>query len=132
METRSEIIKKLQVFLNDKVNFAYVFGSVARDQLTDESDIDCAVHMKNFGPGFNKLDFMIAISSEFSRSVDVIFLNDCDLIITMQVLTNGIVVVNNDPRMMIEHKALKSCQYIDYKMSRKIIEDNLMRGRIYG
>jgi predicted nucleotidyltransferase len=131
MESRSEIIDKLKSFLKGKVDFAYLFGSAARDQLTPKSDIDCAVYIKNFTSEFKKIEFLYEINDFFDRPLDIIFLNDADIIITMQVLANGELIINDAPRATIEFKALKIGQYIDFKMSRKIIEDNLMNGRIY-
>jgi predicted nucleotidyltransferase len=131
LENENEIITKLRSVLKDKVYFAFLFGSAARGELNDESDIDCAVYLKNFSKSFKRFDFFLEISSHFDRPIDIIVLNDADLIISMQVIANGKVIVEEDSKKLIEFKALKTCQYIDYKMSRKIIEDNLMKGKIY-
>ncbi len=131
MENQKEIILKLQKLLKGKVYFAFLFGSAARDELNEESDIDCAVYLKNFSKDFNRFEFMVDIAGHFDRPMDIIILNDADLIISMQVIANGKVIMEEDSKRLIEFKALRTCQYIDYKISRKIIEDNLMKGKIY-
>lgn len=63
------------------------------------------------------------------RKVDLIVLNRSDIIITMQALANGKLILNNNPGKFLEYKAQKISEYIDFKRTRKIIEDNLVGKR---
>ena len=96
------------------------------------SDIDIAVYL-NDSPGLldDKLAFIGRIMTALERDVDVIFLNDADIIITMQILTNGELLINNEPSKQILFKAAKLSEYADFKISRQIIEQNMLSGRIY-
>jgi predicted nucleotidyltransferase len=132
MEDRDQIIKTLKAYLGTKVEFAYLFGSTASKRMTPESDIDIAVYLKNFSPDqFDRLQFITDLAGLFKRNVDVIILNDCDVIIAMQVLSKGFLILNENPHLAIQYKAQKISQYIDFKRTRKIVEDNLMKAKIY-
>ena len=62
------------------------------------------------------------------REVDLVVLNKADIIITMQVLTNGKLIYSCDEKFRIDFQAKKTSEYIDFKNSRinlekKLIED---------
>ena len=76
-------------------------------------------------------EFMSDLNRNFIRNIDVVLLNNSDIIITMQILAKGELIVNNNPRHLIEFKTKALSQYPDFKMSRKIIEDHLLNVRIY-
>ena len=60
------------------------------------------------------------------RDLDLIILNDSDLIITMQAIANGKLIVNTDKSFFNIWKALKIGMYIDFKQSRRIIDEDLL------
>ncbi len=130
-ESKSQIIAKLKELLADKVEFALIFGSILKEHFNEESDIDVAVYLKQ--PPVNwreRLELQVELSTHFSQELDLVILNSSDIIITMQVLANGELLINNDPHKFIRFKAQKLSEYPDFKMSRKIIEDNMLRGGI--
>ena len=129
---KKQIINTLSQVLADRVVFAMVYGSILKRSFNHKSDVDVALYLNhNEDTTDNLLKFQVELSEATGRDVDLVFLNRADLIITMQILTNGQLIVENDHRQFIEFKALKISQYIDFKMSRKIIEDNMLKGRIY-
>ena len=129
---KKQIINTLSRVLADRVVFAMVYGSILKRSFNHKSDVDVALYLNhNEDTTDNLLKFQVELSEATGRDVDLVFLNRADLIITMQILTNGQLIVENDHRQFIEFKALKISQYIDFKMSRKIIEDNMLKGRIY-
>ena len=129
---KKQIINTLSRVLTDRVIFAMVYGSILKPSFNQKSDVDVALYLNhNEDTPVNLLNFQAELSEATGRDVDLVFLNRADLIITMQILTNGQLIVENDHRQFIEFKALKISQYIDFKMSRKIIEDNMLKGRIY-
>lgn len=129
---KEKIKSELIQILGEEVVFAYVFGSVTSGRLHPQSDVDIGVYLRE-PPGSldDKLAFIRKVSAVFNRDVDVIFLNDADIIITMQILTNGELLVNNDPERLVLFKASKVGEYADFKISRQIIEQNMLSGRIY-
>ena len=46
----------------------------------------------------------------------------------MQALANGKLVFNSDPGAYLLFRAQKISEYFDLKRSRKIVEDNIMKG----
>jgi predicted nucleotidyltransferase len=116
----------LTSYLAPIAQFAILFGSVVTDRFNDRSDIDCAVFFDH------KLSFeeMSRITGELEdlvgREVDLICLNQADIIITMQALANGKVIFVHDVSFYHLYKAQKITEYIDFKISRKIIEDALL------
>lgn len=50
-----------------------VFGSVARGEETENSDIDLLVNVANTSDPFAFLDFQADMSQMFSRRVDIVF-----------------------------------------------------------
>ena len=132
MPDKEKIKRKLIKILETEVFFAYLFGSVTSGRLHPQSDIDIAVYLKEPPGSLNdKLAFIQKVSIVFNRDVDVIFLNDADIIITMQILTNGELLINNDNERLVLFKASKLGEYADFKLSRQIIEQNMLSGRIY-
>lgn len=131
-EEKQNIIQNLVAVLLGKAEFALVFGSITNGNFNEQSDIDVAVYLN---PEFNTREKKIEIRKEiinlFNRDTDLIFLNDADIIITMQALANGTIIINENPSHFILLKAQKISEYIDFKISRKIIEDNMLNGRLY-
>jgi|WetSurMetagenome_2_1015567.scaffolds.fasta_scaffold00026_66 predicted nucleotidyltransferase len=118
--------------LREKAEFALVFGSLKSGRIMPESDIDIGVYLKKGKPDFEEyFKLKGALSDASDRDVDLVILNACDIIIAMQIIANGELIINNNPGMFIRYKAEKISQYIDFKMSRKIIEENLLRGGIH-
>lgn len=132
MESRAEVQEKLTILLRDRVVFALLFGSVIRDDFRPESDIDVAVYLKQLPAKRKDLFSMLgALRREFERDLDIIVLNTSDIIITMQVLANGRLLLDNDHVAFVTFKARKISEYLDFKKDRLVIEKNLSNGKIY-
>lgn len=122
----SEIQLKLKPFFSALYKVVIVFGSAATDSLAKESDIDLAVLMSKATLNFGEKSKIISeFQDKLDRTVDLIFLNDADIIITNQILTTGKVIWNSDPDYFLEFQARKTSEYIDFKLSRQIIEQSL-------
>ncbi|NQT27556.1 nucleotidyltransferase domain-containing protein [candidate division KSB1 bacterium] len=128
----NQLIRILHDHLKDRVQFALVYGSILKPSFHQHSDVDVALFTKFFGTCISeRLNFQEDLGELIHRDVDVVLLDQADLIITMQILANGRLIVNNDPKTFIEFKALKISQYIDFKISRAILEKHMLKGRIY-
>jgi len=132
MTEKQNIILRLIELLKGKAEFALLFGSITNDNFNIESDIDIAVYFNSeFNTKEKKAGIRREIIKSFDRDIDLIILNDADIIITMQVLANGNIIINENNSNFILFKAKKISEYLDFKISRKIIEDNMLNGRIY-
>lgn len=129
---QNQIIQSLSDYLQSRVQFALIYGSILKPSFNVKSDVDVALYLKPYGSTLSdRLAFQTELTELIHREVDVVVLDQADLIITMQILANGRLIVNRDPDAFIKFKALKISQYIDFKMSRSIIENHMLKGRIY-
>ncbi len=132
IEEKQNIILRLIELLKGKAEFALLFGSITNDNFNIESDIDIAVYFNSeFNTKEKKAGIRREIIKSFDRDIDLIILNDADIIITMQVLANGNIIIKENNSNFVLFKAKKISEYLDFKISRKIIEDNMLNGRIY-
>ena len=128
----SDIIKTITTILQDKVEFALLFGSVLTDNYNSKSDIDIAAFFHPFNTDMDTIiDLNLQIMSAVDRDTDLICLNTSDIIITLQVLARGRLIFVRDDSLFYQFKARKISEYLDFKMDRKIIEDRLLRGGLY-
>ena len=132
---KNQIIKNLTEYLTNKAEFALIFGTLATDRFTEKSDVDIGIYLKDYDkkslPFTKKMGIISEISCAIGRDADIIFLNESDPIITMQVLANGELILNNNHHVFFQFKARAISLYIDIKMGRKIIEDNMIKGKLY-
>jgi predicted nucleotidyltransferase len=132
MKQREKIKEKMVSLLQPEVEFAYIFGSLVSGRMRPSSDLDIAVYLPCASVTLqHKMAFINRLSAAFSREVDVVFLNDADIIITMQILANGELLINNNPGELALFRAKSAGIYADFKLSRRIIEQNLLSGGIY-
>ena len=114
--------------LGSNLIFGYVYGSGTGERFAEGSDIDVGLYLEEEPENF--LNFYSELSRETDRKVDVLMLKSCDPIIARQVLETGEVFVDHDPDLRAAYTAQKISEYIDFKRSRYIVEQNLMRGKI--
>jgi len=132
MSIKQEVLKHLIPILQEKSEFALIFGSIKNERIMPESDIDIGVYLKKSKIDFNEyLEFKTALAATSDRDIDLVILNTCDIIIAMQILANGELIVNNNHNLYVRYKAIKISEYIDFKKDRKNIEENILRGSIY-
>ncbi|MDD3841036.1 MAG: nucleotidyltransferase domain-containing protein [Clostridia bacterium] len=115
--------RKINIFLEQaekicKVNFAYIFGSYARGEQTDNSDIDIAV-MPDLSNNDKESELfmrgnMIELGkSIFKKDVDVVFLNIDSVLLKYEVVQEGIVIKDSDDRISFESLVIR--EYFDFK-----------------
>jgi len=118
---------------NVKPTLIYIFGSAARNELREDSDIDIAylsdVALSNYEI------FMLAndVADIVKRDVDLIDLNKASTVFKAQIVGNGRVIYCSDDtkRMYFEMYAFKD--YALLNEERKEILDGIRkRGNIYG
>ena len=126
MDNKKESIKEIcKDYLKSTCTFAFLFGSFTTDHFRKDSDIDIAVFFNENPDIGKKIDIQVELETVLKRDVDLVCLNDSDPIISMQILANGELIVENDRSAFISYKANQISKYIDFKQSRKIIEDSL-------
>lgn len=101
---------------------AWVFGSVARGEARDDSDLDVAVLLRD--PAANVLserralmDVAARIEAASGRRVDLVVLGLHDPIVAHRVLSEGVLVVDRDARRRVEFSADALSRYLDWAPS---------------
>jgi uncharacterized protein len=92
-------IKKLKAVLAEipEIHYATVFGSLVKDRLTSESDIDLAVAAEYPLEKGRYLQLVNSLNSVLSHPVDLIDLNRVSGPILKQALCTGIVMKKTSP-----------------------------------
>ena len=117
-----------------EISSAFLFGSAGSENEHRESDVDIAVlFAMNVQPGgFSLPQMRQELSDLLLRDVDLVNLNTAPVVLRMQVLRKGQKVFDRNPRQTDRFVIRTMCEYDDLKRSRKPIEKQLLRGRIYG
>jgi uncharacterized protein len=89
VETLSELLAS-----ETAVEFAYLFGSLAKGRPREASDVDVAVHFGGSGSRSDRLDRGLELEgrleAKLGRTVQVVVLNDAPLELRFNVLHHGI------------------------------------------
>ena len=120
-----------------EVEFAYVFGSVARGDAGPLSDLDIAVYfiegVDNFRCRTKMMESLARVLK--SERFDLIVLNDASVTLKFAVVKDG-KILKDDPaiRIAFETKAVR--EYLDTaylrSVQRKIIREQAARGSYFG
>lgn len=130
-----ETIKKISKYLkaNEKILFAYLYGSMAREDGMEESDIDIAVFLEDpllaEDPLF-ETKLSLRLEKLVGRSVDVRVINFASLIFVHQVLKHGKLLFSKDEKIRIEFETTNIDKYFDFLPSME--EYNKKRLERYG
>jgi predicted nucleotidyltransferase len=130
---RKAIREKLKILLSEYQNaiLVFLFGSCAKNDMTVFSDLDIAILFREKPDIYVLNELREKLEGTFHMAVDIVTLNNASPIIKMQVLKNGIVLVNKDARVYYKFFVNTVKEYDDLKRIRKEIEDNILKGRIY-
>lgn len=128
--------KKIIVeYLRNKLQakFIYLFGSFARGEGREDSDIDLAVYTDE---KINPYDlFIIAnkLSFEVKREVQIVDLRDIDTVFAAQIVGTREELYCEDEILMANYNIRAFKNYAKLNEERKVILDAIERdGRIYG
>lgn len=132
MSSSSDLISKTLVkILIQDAEFAFLMGSAETNRFHANSDIDVAVFWKNSCTKEQINAHCQILEDKFNREVDLVSLNNIDVIFARQVLETGRLLFNNSAGILLNWKMEKLSDYPDFKISRKIIEDNILTRKKY-
>lgn len=96
--------------------YVLLFGSRARGDVKDYSDVDIAVKFSDSENSIDKaLDLMSAIEEELGISVDVVSLNVADTIIKYEAYSQGILLFCRDYRRYMDDYVNAIDEYLDFE-----------------
>lgn len=129
-----KVINLLRVFFanHPDIQLSFLFGSSVKGYFSKESDIDIAV-LFDKKPDLNEIiELKEILESILKREVDLAILNGASPILKMQVLKYGILIFKRDDKVYNKFFVDTINQYDDLKRVRKVCEENILKGRIYG
>ena len=126
--TIEEVVRTFFDRRSESVAAVYLFGSVARGDASDASDVDLAVLFGKDPPrtldGLG-LDLADELQAELGAPVQVVVLNTAPCDLTHRVLRDGRLLVDRDPSSRIRFEIRARNEYFDLKP----VLDRYRRGR---
>jgi len=119
-------IKKIKNILNNmsEIEFAYLFGSYAKDSFCEQSDIDIAIYIKKeFNIFDTKLKVHHKLEIALNKKIDIVALNTIkNYNLLEDILSYNVILKDskNDERVMFELK--KEHEILDYKAFKRMID----------
>jgi hypothetical protein len=129
----SEIISQLKDYFEIKsgVLLVFLFGSAAGGKMKADSDIDIGILFENEPDIFEINELKSELNGILKREIDIAVLNSAAPVLKMQVLKKGIPVFTKDKKYYNQFFVATINQYDDLKQTRRVCEDNILKGRIY-
>ncbi|AKB76737.1 nucleotidyltransferase [Methanosarcina horonobensis HB-1 = JCM 15518] len=114
-----QLEQKLREFFSkvENISLAYLFGSTVRGESNCLSDIDIAVLFDDTLLQKEAFDLQLELISELTgllktNNVDLVVLNDSPLLLTYNIIRNGIILKSDEPlRVKFETKIMS--RYLD-------------------
>ncbi len=131
MTIQKSISQTLIENLIHDAEFAFLMGSAETERFHTQSDIDVAVFWKTSCDESKRQQHWRALEEKFNRDVDLISLNRIDVIFARQVLESGRLLFTNSDGFLLNWKTEQMSTYPDFKVSRKIIEENILKRKKY-
>lgn len=103
---------------NEAIVCAYLFGSVARGEANEKSDIDIAVLYRHSPPpGFDAVGVPLAGELErlLGKPVDVVVMNSAPVDLIHRILRDGILIYERDAAFRVRFEVAARNKYFDLK-----------------
>ena len=100
---------------NDKIIFAYIFGSYAKGNDRKDSDIDIAIYLKDNIDTYEYLDMKMKLSEGVKREVDLVILNDANPLFKYEIYRDNILLFSKDKAIEGKYKVKTLFEYNDMK-----------------
>lgn len=111
-----DLTPKFRDAFDERVKFAYLFGSRGRGTHTRRSDIDIAIYLRNdCDYTMAKLEFAGAVMDLLGTDhVDMVILNTAPLPLAARVIRDGEVLAERDPFARHRYESLILREYFDF------------------
>lgn len=117
---------------DDRIEFVLIFGSMARDEVRENSDVDIAIGIARdvANPLQLRLDVMARLSDLHSR-VDVIIADTAPPALAYRIARDGLTVFSRRPTSITNFKARAYSMYPDWQRIMRV-QEKAMLDRIDG
>ena len=121
-----------KILKKQKVVFAYLFGSQAKDEAGPLSDIDLAVYLDEKVPRREYFDIKLELIGEFmdlfkSNDIDVVILNEAPPLLSHRILKEGKVIYSQDEKKRIFYETKAFMRYFDWDYFEEKFTQRILR-----
>ncbi|MPM85197.1 hypothetical protein SDC9_132275 [bioreactor metagenome] len=103
------------------IKLIYIFGSYAKGENREDSDLDIAMYFHNEIDGFRKLDILDKLVEIFDREdIDLVILNNADEVLKFQVIKYGNLMYMENLATKVIFEARVMSEYMDMEHFRKV------------
>ena len=99
----------------EDIIFAYIFGSYAKGNIRENSDMDIAIYLKNNVDTSVYLDMKMKLSENIKREVDLVILNSATPLLKYEIYKNNILLFTHDKTIESKYKVKTLFEYNDIK-----------------
>ncbi len=132
-KSMNETIKTALISLFPEIVALYVFGSAAKGELTNESDIDIALLSEKKIEKHRLLDAKTILTQKLNRDIDLIDLNSENLVFQYEILKTGKKLFSSNQLKTDQIELRLMTMYLDFQDMRKdLLTQIKQRGSIYG
>jgi predicted nucleotidyltransferase len=115
-----------------KVEFAYLFGGLARHRQTATSDIDIAVYLTpKADPTRTRLEILQSLTGIFKTDeIDLVVLNTAPLSLRGRIQRQRLTIADRNPFLRHRYESLTMREFFDFSFrERAILEGRYLHGR---
>ncbi len=130
-ETKKKIVDFLKAEFSPK--FIYLFGSFAKGEGREDSDIDLAIYTNKIIIPYTLFLAANNLSFEVKRDVQIVHLKDISTVFSAQIVGTKEILYCEDEILMANYDIRAFKDYAKLNEERKIVLDAIERdGKIYG
>lgn len=121
-EVEKVLDKRIDMLVHDYgIKLIYIFGSYAKGENREDSDLDIAMFFEGEVNGFIKLDILDRLVGIFNREdIDLVILNNVDEVLKFQVIKYGKIIYMEDLLTKVTFEARVMSEYMDMEHFRKV------------
>ncbi len=127
--------KTVTEYLKDKteLSFIYLFGSFARGEGREDSDVDLAIYPEKDMSPYDLFIISNKLSSKIKRDVQIVNLKDIDAVFAAQIVGSREELYCRDKALMENYNVRVFKDYAKLNEERQVVLDAIERdGNIYG
>lgn len=113
--------------------FIYLFGSFAKGEGREDSDIDLAIYTDEVINSYELFKAANHLAFEVKRDVQIVHLKDISTVLAAQIVGTREVLYCEDEKLMANYNMRTFKEYVKLNEERRVILDSIERnGKIYG